>query len=81
SRSPSPSAAASPAAAAKLVAVVIESPNLYGEVVVNGKSYGFTPVKATLPVGPATVELRVGKVVRKTQTITVDPAGTRVVLR
>jgi tRNA A-37 threonylcarbamoyl transferase component Bud32 len=61
--------------------VLIESPDLYGEVLVNGTSYGFTPVRATIPVGPATIELKVGKAIRKSESIVVQEGRAHVVLR
>ncbi|MEQ1569391.1 MAG: hypothetical protein ABMA64_27385, partial [Myxococcota bacterium] len=61
--------------------VWVESPNLYGEVVVDGKSYGYAPVKVSLPTGPATIELKVGKSVRRSQGVVVSEGENHVVLR
>ena len=46
----------------------IVSENVYGVIWVNGKKVGPPPIVAKkLPVGPATIEVRVGKNVRRTQ--------------
>jgi serine/threonine protein kinase len=61
--------------------VLIESPTLYGEVWVNERMVGFPPVRVELPVGPAAIQLRSGKSVRRTQQVVVEEGETRVVLR
>ena len=75
-----PVPAAPPTPVAGVGQVLVESPGLYGEILVNGTSYGFTPVRATVPVGPATIELKVGNAVRKTTSIVVQEGKAHVVL-
>ncbi|HHO50481.1 MAG TPA: serine/threonine protein kinase [Deltaproteobacteria bacterium] len=61
--------------------LVIESPNLYGEVIVNGEPQGFPPVRVMVPIGPATIAVKTGRAVRKTKSVVVEEGSARIVLR
>lgn len=57
--------------------LIVESPNVFGVVVVNGKEIGYPPVVAKdVPSGLARVEIRVGGVVRKMKAARIE-AGKR----
>ncbi len=61
--------------------VYVDSPNVYGEVWIGGKSRGYPPlVLKQVPVGRTTVEIRVDGIVRRTETIDIA-AKTRRTLR
>lgn len=52
--------------------VEVQSPNVFGDVWVNGRNYGPAPrVVREIPVGSARVEIRVGDTVRRTRTVAV----------
>ncbi|MCC7383787.1 MAG: hypothetical protein IT384_18240 [Deltaproteobacteria bacterium] len=68
---PPPEEAPKPAAVGEIQVV---SPNVFGEIFVDGKSYGYPPrVIKALPAGTATVEIRVGGAVRRSQVVTIRP--------
>ncbi len=51
------------------------SPGVYGDVWINGESYGKPPLVArNIPSGPATVEIRVDGAVRRSRTVEVVPS-------
>ncbi len=55
----------------------VSSPNVFGNIWINGKNHGPTPIIAkNLPVGPVTIEVRAGKNVRRTASAVVT-ADTR----
>lgn len=61
--------------------VSVLSPNVYGEIWINGASYGYPPrVVKKLPVGRTVVEIRVQGAVRRKKTVQVE-RDTRTTLR
>lgn len=63
-----------PSPAAKYGEIQIESPNVYGEVWVNGVKVGYPPIVAKkIPAGSATIEVRVGGTARRSKVIEVLP--------
>ena len=52
--------------------VFVQSPNLYGEIWINGVSYGYPPrVAKKIPEGKATIEIRVQGATRRKKTVDV----------
>jgi hypothetical protein len=77
----SPGMAANTAAPTSFGDLHVVSPSIYGDVWINGRSYGPPPVLAKrVGVGTATVEIKVGGVARRTKTVDVVP-NQRVTLR
>lgn len=69
---PLPPPAPKPERAVDVGEVEVVSPNVYGEVWVNGARVGFPPIVAkAVPVGSARIEIRVDGAVRKSKTVTV----------
>jgi hypothetical protein len=55
----------------------VTSPGLYGEIWINGRSWGFPPVRAAdLPVGPTRVGVRVNGVEERSAVVAVKPGLT-----
>ena len=55
--------------------VYVNSPDVYGEVWVNGRAYGYPPVIVRdLPAGAASVQIRSNGVVRRTENIQIEPS-------
>lgn len=53
--------------------LLVESPNVYGEVWVNGRQVGFPPtVVRDLPVGPARVEIKIDGRTRRARTVRIE---------
>ena len=75
---PAPGAATAEAEPAEATGeLFVSSPNIFGNIWINGKNHGPTPIVAkNLPVGPVTIEVRVGKNVRRTENAVVT-ADTR----
>jgi len=60
--------------------LLITSPGLYGEVWINGRPWGFPPLRAEdLPAGPARVAVRVNGVEERTAVVAVKPGSTTTV--
>ncbi|MGC4116682.1 MAG: PEGA domain-containing protein [Myxococcales bacterium] len=78
---PAPAPVATPTVSAKPSAVpaaagevYVTSPEIYGEVFINGRSYGYPPVLAKgVPAGRATVEIRINDVPRRSTVVQVEP--------
>lgn len=61
-----------PAESGAVGEIMIQSPNVYGEIFVNGKAVGFPPMVAKgIPVGPAKIEIKVDGNVRRTKMVKV----------
>ena len=55
--------------------VYVTSPDVYGEVWVNGRAYGYPPVIVRdLPAGAASVQIRSNGTVRRTENIRIEPS-------
>lgn len=68
-----PAPTPAPAPAASSGGLQITSPGLYGEIWVNGRPYGFTPVTVNgLAAGNAKVEVKVNGVVKRSSTFAVE---------
>ncbi len=67
--------------ASEIGELLVQSPNVYGEIYVNGKSVGFPPmvVKGVL-IGPAKIEIKVDGNVRRTKVVRVS-ANKRTTIR
>ncbi len=65
-----------PAAASTTGELDVVAPGLFGEVWINGRSYGYAPLTArNLPVGPAQIEIRVHGAVKRAARVDVPAAG------
>lgn len=61
-----------PTPPARFGEIEVQSPNVFGDVWVNGRNYGPAPrVVREIPVGSTRVEIRVGNTVRRTRTVSV----------
>lgn len=70
---PTPAPAPLPAAPSSTGGLQISSPGLYGEIWVNGRPYGFTPVTVNgLAAGNVKVEVRVNGAVRRSSSFLVE---------
>ncbi|HEY3452910.1 MAG TPA: PEGA domain-containing protein [Myxococcales bacterium] len=72
---PAPAPGASPAPAAVAAGeIYVTSPEVYGEVFINGRRYGYPPLLAKgVPAGRATVEIRIDDVPRRSTVVQVEP--------
>jgi hypothetical protein len=76
-RAPARSRPAAPLAAPSTGGLEVTSPGLYGEIWINGRSWGFPPVRAgDLPPGPTRVGVRVNGVEERSTIVAVKPGLT-----
>ncbi|MBI5548740.1 MAG: PEGA domain-containing protein, partial [Deltaproteobacteria bacterium] len=69
---PTPAPATSPPSATG--EIYVTSPEVYGEVFINGRRYGYPPLLAKgIPAGRATVEIRINDVPRRSMSLEVEP--------